>query len=127
MKFCVRFCNLNVQNLVLKIDSVDRRWVVYSRAYGNLTKLILRHNNSFVPQILSNFTQVGQKKCFKVVKFCSRKKLRSFWLVCNVHKIQGCFYLFRNHTCFSFSFFIDQSVEVTIMPNFALHMLLLQL
>ena len=30
----MRFCRLKIQNLVLKIDLVNRRWVVYSRAYG---------------------------------------------------------------------------------------------
>ena len=31
----MRFCSLNVQNMVLKFDLANRRWVVYSRAYGN--------------------------------------------------------------------------------------------
>ena len=31
----MRFCSLKVQNLVLKIDLVNRPRVVYSRAYGN--------------------------------------------------------------------------------------------
>ena len=30
----MRFCSLKFQNLVRKIDLVNRRWVVYSRAYG---------------------------------------------------------------------------------------------
>ena len=30
----MRFCNFKVRNLVLKIDLVNRWWVVYSRAYG---------------------------------------------------------------------------------------------
>ena len=30
----MRFCSLNFQNLVRKIDLVNRRWVFYSRAYG---------------------------------------------------------------------------------------------
>ena len=31
----MRFCSLKFQNLVRKIDLVNRRWMVYSRAYGN--------------------------------------------------------------------------------------------
>ena len=30
----MRFCSLKFQNLVRKIDLVNRRWVFYSRAYG---------------------------------------------------------------------------------------------
>ena len=37
----MRFCSLKFQNLVRKIDLVNRRWVVYSRAYGKLTRFSL--------------------------------------------------------------------------------------
>ena len=30
----MRFCSLKVENLVLEINLVNRRWVVYTRTYG---------------------------------------------------------------------------------------------
>ena len=36
----MRFCSLKFQNLVRKIDLVNRRWVFYSRAYGSFISFI---------------------------------------------------------------------------------------
>ena len=38
MKVCILFCNLKVQNLVPKINLVNRRWVVYSIMNDDFTK-----------------------------------------------------------------------------------------
>ena len=48
----MRFCSLKFQNLARKIDSVNRRWVFYSRAYGKLPKI---ENIGFMEQFLNSF------------------------------------------------------------------------
>ena len=60
----MRFCNLKVQNLVLKIDLVNRRcsvqWVVYSRAYGSFFWYL------FAPELVKLFKSL---RVFKLIAY----------------------------------------------------------
>ena len=60
----MRSCSLKVQNLVLKVNLVNRRRVVYSRTYGNKT---YRARSYGVEKLRSNYCEMTKSSKILII------------------------------------------------------------
>ena len=84
-RFCTRFCSLKVQNLVLRIDLVNRPTAVYSRAYGNQTYKHTAPSILVVFQLIKTwrFNLVNESKVLIITNWHESLNLSNFdlWLI----------------------------------------------
>ena len=81
----MHFCSLKVQNLVLRIDFVNRPTAVYSRAYGNQTYKHTAPSILVVFQLIKTwrFNLVNESKVLIITNWYESLNLSNFdlWLI----------------------------------------------